>query len=86
MLGTLLAVGAFFTKGLKMHVEEPIELVTYLDRKVPKKGFRAYIYSNDGRRKLINSYDEFLTYTSSDDWFSTKEEAQTKKPRKKTEG
>lgn len=70
-----------------MHVDEKIELVTYLGRSVPRNGFRAYIFSNDGRQKIAESFDEFDLLTHSDEWFATKEEAEAlKKPRKKTEG
>lgn len=70
-----------------MHVDEKDELVTYLGRAVPKRGFRAYIFNKDGNKKLVNSWEEFDVFTSSDDWFATQEEAEApKKPRKKTEG
>ena len=70
-----------------MHVDPVIEMVTYLGRKVPRNGFRTYVYSSDGQQRLANSWDEFDALVHSDTWFSTKDEAQTqKKPRKKTEG
>jgi hypothetical protein len=70
-----------------MHVEEAEELVPYLGKQVPRRGFRAFIYASDGRQKIAESYDEFDLFTHSDEWFATKEEAETpKKPRKKTEG
>jgi hypothetical protein len=70
-----------------MHVVEPDELVPYLGRSVPRRGFRAYMYAIDGRTKLAETYDEFDLYTHSDEWFATKEEAQApKKSRKKSEG
>lgn len=70
-----------------MHVQETEKLVTYLGRSVPERGFRAYIFARDGRTRLVNSWDEFELFTHSDEWFATKEEAETpKKPRKKTEG
>lgn len=76
-----------------MHADEHEELVTYLGRAVPKKGFRAYIFATDGRKKIAESWDEFDLYTHSDEWFATQEEAKPakpeaeapKKPRKKTE-
>lgn len=70
-----------------MHVEEPQEMVVYLGRNVPRSGFRAYIYSADGKKKIAESWEEFDVYTHSDIWFATPEEAAIpKKPRKKTEG
>lgn len=73
-----------------MHPEHQEELVTYLGRAVPRRGFRAYIFSSDGRKKLVESFDEFDLFVHSDEWFATREEAQgnvevPKKPRKKTE-
>jgi len=84
-----------------MHVQETEELVSYLGKSVPRRGFRAFIYARDGREKIAESYDEFDLFTHSDDWFATKAEAMApkkeviapkeeieapKKPRKKTEG
>ncbi len=69
-----------------MHAQEPEELVPYLDRAVPRRGFRAFIYASEGRQKIVESYDEFKLFIHSDEWFATKEEAEKiKKPRKKTE-
>lgn len=69
-----------------MHIDEPEEMVIYLKRSVPKRGFRAYIYSSDGLSKIVNSWDEFELYTHSNQWFPTKEEAEIpKKTRKKAE-
>jgi hypothetical protein len=81
-----------------MQEHEHEELVSYLGKQVPRRGFRAFIYATDGRQKIAESYDEFDLYTHSDEWFATKEEAmapkkiameepkETVKPRKKTEG
>ncbi len=71
-----------------MHKEE-ITLVQYLGRAVPKHNFRTYIFASDGRKKLVESYDEFDLFIHSDGWFATKEDAEaeaTKKSRKKSEG
>jgi hypothetical protein len=59
-----------------MHAPETEELVTYLGRAVPKRGFRAFIYNVDGRRKLTESWDEFDLFIHSDGWFATEEEVQ----------
>ena len=72
-----------------MHNDDKQDLVMYLGRKIPKEGFRAYIYSKDGAEKIAESYDEYELCVSTESWFSTKEEAQEqreKKPRKKLEG
>ena len=67
-----------------MHLEQPEDLVKYLGRAVPRRGFRAYVYAADGRQKLVESYDEFDLFTHSEEWFATKEEAEApKKSRKK---
>ena len=69
-----------------MHAEIQDELVKYLGRAVPRKGFRAFIYSNDGKTKIAEGWDEFELFTHSDTWFATKDEAEApKKARKKTE-
>lgn len=60
------------------------ETVLYLGNAVPRRGFRAFIFNVDGKRKLVESWDEFELFTYSDDWFATKEEAEApKKPLKK---
>ena len=81
-----------------MQEHEHEELVPYLGKSVPRRGFRAFIYASDGREKIAESYDEFELFTHSDNWFATKEEAlapkkeaieepkEPVKPRKKTEG
>jgi hypothetical protein len=67
-----------------MHVQETEEMVTYLGRAVPRRGFRAYIFASDGRQKIAESFDEFDLFTHSDEWFASKEEAEAaKKPARK---
>lgn len=58
-----------------MQEHEHEELVPYLGKTVPRRGFRAFIYARDGRQKIAESYDEFDLFTHSDEWFATKEEA-----------
>lgn len=67
-----------------MQEQKHDELVPYLGKKVPRRGFRAFIYARDGREKIAESYDEFDLFTHSNDWFATKEEALVPKrtPRK----
>ncbi len=88
---------SILTKGFVMarkygtkveRVEEQEEMVMYLGRSIPKEGFRAFIYSSDGQQKIAENWEEFEIFTSSDNWFATKEQAEAiKKPRsKKTEG
>lgn len=72
-----------------MHVEIPDEMIPYLGKAVPRRGFRAYIYHVDGKTRLVNSYDEFDALIHSEGWFASKEQAEEaalpKKPRKKSE-
>lgn len=46
----------------------------YLGQIVSKENFRAYIYANDGSRKVVNSWDEFVSHMESGLWFATPEE------------
>lgn len=48
--------------------------VMYSGREVSKHGFRVFIYAKDGKKKLVNSWDEFMTYVKSGEWFSSIEE------------
>lgn len=50
------------------------EFVKYLNRDVPKEGFRVYIYGRDGKQMLVNSWDEFKLHVFSGEWFASKEE------------
>lgn len=59
-----------------MQPQKPEVFVTYLGKAVPKKGFRAFIYHKDGRKKIAESFDEFELFTHSDEWFATREEAE----------
>ncbi len=58
-----------------MQQEEPIDLIEYNGRMVPKEGFRAYVYHRDGHSKIANSWTEFELYCASNDWFATQDEA-----------
>ncbi len=48
--------------------------VLYQGRPIAKEGFRAFIYGAQGRKKLVNSWDEFESHIASGVWFSTKDE------------
>ena len=56
-----------------MRREKPVEMVDYKGRCVPKKFFRAFVYSNEGQH-LAESYEEYLVLIASKKWFSTKAE------------
>lgn len=56
------------------------EYVVYLNRTIPKAGFRAFIYSFDNVEKLVNSWDEYEKNISTGVWFSTKAAVPAKKP------
>lgn len=62
-----------------MYVQETEEMVSYLGRSVPRRGFRAFIYAADGRQKIAESYDEFDLFTQSEQWFSSPQEAKSYK-------
>lgn len=45
--------------------------VMYMGRKIPKEGFRAFVYGKDNRRKIAESWDEFIKLLATGDWFSS---------------
>lgn len=47
--------------------------VVYLGRSIAKEGFRAFVYGSNGRRKLVNSWDEFEICMASGIWFDSLE-------------
>jgi hypothetical protein len=46
----------------------------YLGRIVSKEHFRVYIYSTEGKRKLINSWKDFENHMQTGLWFASKYE------------
>ena len=44
----------------------------YQGRWVDKEGFRAFVYDEKGREKLVNSYNEFEDAITSGIWFESK--------------
>jgi hypothetical protein len=59
------------------------DFVVYENRKVPRDNFRVFVYGNDNKRKLVNSYDEFETAMATGVWFATKDECKAVKSTKK---
>ena len=49
------------------------EMVKYCNRLVEKDGFRTWVYSQDSK-KLVNSWDDYLSLVESGLWFSTKQD------------
>ncbi len=49
---------------------------TYLGRTVQKEGFRVFVYAKNDKRKLVNSWDEFIRHVETGEWFSSPEELQ----------
>jgi len=47
----------------------------YLGRWVDKHTFRAFVYSDKGDEKLANSYQEFISLTTSGLWYASKPNA-----------
>lgn len=52
----------------------------YLGQIVDKKYFRTFVYSMNGKKKLVESWDEYERDMSSGLWFSTQEDAQKRIP------
>lgn len=46
------------------------ESVVYLGRIVPKQGFRTFVYSRSGEKRLVESWDEFSRAMSSGIWMA----------------
>ncbi len=49
--------------------------VMYLGRYVPKEGFRAFIYHADGKKKCVESWNDYQKHIESGCWFSTSKDA-----------
>ncbi len=49
-------------------------LVNYLGNMVPRDGFRAYVYSVSGDKKLVNSWSEFQSHMQTGIWFAQKQD------------
>jgi hypothetical protein len=62
------------------------EMVIYNGRAVSRKNFRAFIFSVNGERKLVNSYDEFEDHIGTGIWFPSKESVEQVKSKKKKKG
>ena len=54
------------------------EEVMYMGRKIPKEGFRAFVYGKDNRRKIAESWDEFIKLLATGEWFSNIEAFEAK--------
>jgi len=67
--------------------DEPIEYVEYLGRQVPKLGFRVYVYAQDEKLKLCNSYEEYQQAIESGMWFpsNTFKHKEFKNPKEKSQ-
>jgi hypothetical protein len=48
---------------------------TYLGRIVSKEHFRVFVYSPDGNKKLVESWEEFEGHMQTGVWFATPEDA-----------
>lgn len=46
----------------------------YLGRIVDKKHFRVFIYSSDGQKKLVSSWDDFENHMQTGLWFASEYE------------
>lgn len=52
----------------------------YLGQIVDKQFFRTFVYSMDGSKKLVESWDEYERHMESGLWFSTQEDAKSRIP------
>lgn len=57
--------------------------VLYNGRMVPKEGFRAYVFSFDGQKKIADSFEEFEELISSGVWFTHADKVPEIKKQKK---
>ena len=48
----------------------------YMGRVIPKEGFRAFVYGKENRRRIVESWDEFMCHVETGEWFSSPEELQ----------
>lgn len=46
----------------------------YKQKAISPNGFRAYVYGREGEKKLVNSWDEFMSNIRTGNWFATKGE------------
>jgi len=51
------------------------EQVQYQGRWVSKNNFRVFVYGLEDKKKIVNSYDDYLKALESGDWFASKVEA-----------
>lgn len=58
------------------------EEVVYLGRTIPKLGFRAFVFGYDGKKRLVDSWDDFEAHVSSDEWWPTEKDVPKKRVRK----
>lgn len=52
----------------------------YLGQIVDKKHFRTFIYSMDGSKKLVESWDEYERHMETGLWFAMQEDAKSRIP------
>lgn len=43
---------------------------------VESENFRAYVYAKDGKKKMVNSWNEFRAHVETGHFFATKEAAE----------
>ena len=57
----------------KKVLQEP--MVNYQGRMVPKNNFRVFIYEVNGKKRVVNSFEEYEAYLNTGKWFSMQSEA-----------
>ena len=53
------------------------EQTIYEGRAISKMNFRAYVYGINGKKLLVNSWDEYKNKIASGEWFGKKEDVTT---------
>ena len=59
--------------------------VFYDGRQVPRENFRTFIYDSENKKKLVNSWDEYLEEIQSGIWFSSERNLVSEESDEKTE-
>lgn len=48
----------------------------YNEQWIPAHAFRVFIYHRDGRKQLVESYERYMFFLETNEWFTTIEEAE----------
>jgi hypothetical protein len=62
------------------------DYVEYLGKMVPREHFRVFVYSQDGKQKLVNSWNEYQEAIGSGMWFAEKQPLKQRKKERVSDG